>query len=56
MHSAIDMCLAFALIFLAGAEVLSIQPLAFLGGGIAAFHLLFHVGVGGALIYRRVRK
>jgi hypothetical protein len=39
MHGVIDGCLAVALVLLAGAEALHIEPLAFLGGGVAAFHL-----------------
>ena len=57
MHDALDICLAAALVMLAGAEALNIQPLAFLGGFFAGFHLLFHVSVAGKLIYnRKVRK
>lgn len=56
MHGVLDICLALALVFVAGADVLNVQPLAFLGGFLAAFHLVFHMSVGSLLVYRRVRK
>ena len=56
MHDAIDICLALALVLIAGAEIANLQPLAFLGGFLAAFHLTFHVGIGSLIVYRRMQR